>query len=198
MMTFPTLPEKKSLEFEHQRSELIADAETDRMQGDETSSGNGAPSEESMDLAAELLVVDALEAEAALKHSIAGRMGTALEKASRLAGFDWRTNIALVGGFAAKEIIVSTLGTAYSLGDVDPEKTVSLSEKLSNEPDWRPLTALSLILFVMFYSPCFVSVVCIVKESGSWKWGAFSMVFNTFLAFFIAVMMFQTGSLMGF
>ena len=55
----------------------------------------------------------------ALRHSLAGKVGTALELVSRLAGFDWRTNIALLGGFAAKEVIVSTLGTAYSLGEVD-------------------------------------------------------------------------------
>ena len=198
MMSFPALPEKKVLEFDHQRSALMADAVVDRMQGDKTGSGNRIPSEENLDLTADLLMVDALEAEAALRHSIAGRMGTTLEKASRLAGFDWRTDIALVGGFAAKEIIVSTLGTAYSLGNVNPEETVSLSEKLSNEPNWRPLTAMSLILFVMFYSPCFVSVVCIAKEAGSWKWGAFSMLFNTFLAFVISVIVFQVGSLMGF
>jgi ferrous iron transport protein B len=60
--------------------------------------------------------IDAAEAEAGLKNSIAGRIGGALEGVSRWAGFDWRTNIALVGGFAAKEVVVSTLGTAYSLG----------------------------------------------------------------------------------
>lgn len=198
MMTFPVLPEKNVLEFDHQRSVLIADAGADPIQGSESTPGNSAPSVKNMELTTELLVVDALEAEAALRHSIAGRMGTSLERVSRWAGFDWRTNIALVGGFAAKEIIISTLGTAYSLGDVDPEATVSLSEKLSNEPSWRPLTAISLILFVMFYSPCFVAVVCIAKEAGSWKWGAFSMLFNTVLASIVSVVVFQVGSLMGF
>jgi ferrous iron transport protein B len=103
-----------------------------------------------------------------------------------------------VGGFAAKEVIVSTLGTAYSMGEVDAEESAPLSEKLLNSPNWRPLTALSLILFVMFYAPCFVSVVCIAREAGSWKWGAFSVVFNTILAFLIAVVVFQAGTLMGF
>ncbi len=173
MMTFPALPKKDIREFDQQRSALSAKA---------------APTHD----------LDALQAEAALKHSIAGRMGTSLERISRLAGFDWRTNISLVGGFAAKEIIVATMGTAYSLGGVNPEGSVSLSRKLATAPNWRPLTALSLILFVMFYSPCFVSVVCIAREAGSWKWGAFSIIFNTTLAFVIAVLVFQVGSLMGF
>ena len=135
------------------------------------------------------------EAETALRYSIAGRIGTALESVSRLAGFDWRTNIALVGGFAAKEVVVSTLGTAYSLGEVDPEETMALSEALAKDPGWSPLAALGLIVFTMFYSPCFVSVVCISRESGSWKWGAFAITFNTLLAYGLAVLIYQVGSL---
>ena len=117
---------------------------------------------------------------------------------SRWAGFDWRTNIALVGGFAAKEVVVTTLGTAYSMGKVDPSQAGSLSSLLAQAPGWRPLTALALILFIMFYAPCFVSVVCIAKESGSWKWGVFSMIFNTLLAFGLAVLVFQVGTLLGY
>jgi ferrous iron transport protein B len=93
--------------------------------------------------------------------------------------------------------MVSTLGTAYSLGEVDPEQSGFLSEKLAHDPGWSPLAALSLIVFTMFYSPCFVAVVCISKESGSWKWGAFAVIFNTVLAFVLAVLIFQTGSALG-
>ena len=117
---------------------------------------------------------------------------------SRLAGFDWRTNIALVGGFAAKEVVVSTLGTAYSLGEVDPEENQSLAETLAGNPGWSPLVALSLIIFTVFYAPCFVAVVCIAREAGSWKWGLFSVVFNTVLAFSLAVLVYQIGSVLGF
>jgi ferrous iron transport protein B len=131
---------------------------------------------------------------AALKHSIAGRMGTALESVTRYAGFDWQTNIALVGGFAAKEVVVSTLGTAYSLGEVDPEDSKSLARRLRTADGWGPVTAFSLIVFTIFYSPCFVAVVCIVRESGSWKWGVFSMVFNTLLALSLSIVFYQTAT----
>ena len=133
-----------------------------------------------------------------MRYSIAGRLGTALEGLTKLAGFDWRTNIALVGGFAAKEVVVSTLGTAYSLGAIDPEDTDSLSKTLSENSSWSPLSALSLIIFTIFYAPCFVTVVCIVRETGTWKWGIFSMVFNTVLAFTLSVVFFQVGSIMGY
>jgi ferrous iron transport protein B len=121
-----------------------------------------------------------------------------LESVSQLAGFDWRTNIALVGGFAAKEVIVATLGTAYSLGEVDPGQSRSLSDTLAASNQWRPLVALSLIVFVMFYAPCLVSVVCIAREAGSWQWGLFSMVFNTLLAFILAASVFQIGKIIGY
>ena len=103
-------------------------------------------------LQSNLLTVERLESEASLRNSIAGRLGGALEPISRLAGFDWRTNIALVGGFAAKEVVVSTLGTAYSLGEVEPEETGGLASRLANAPGWSPLVAFSLIIFTIFYA----------------------------------------------
>jgi ferrous iron transport protein B len=81
---------------------------------------------------------------------------------------------------------------------VAPEDSRSLAKRLAASPGWRPLTAVSLILFVMFYAPCVVSVVCISRETGSGWWGAFSMAFNTVLAFGIAVAVYQLGTLLGF
>ncbi|MFW5989189.1 MAG: ferrous iron transporter B, partial [Desulfosudaceae bacterium] len=209
MMTFPGLPDSKSDVFEAERTALLAQApasvvatldnehehEEDPIAHEKE---DGARSPKAKALQERLMVIDGREAEAALRHSIAGRIGTGLETITQLAGFDWRTNIALVGGFAAKEVVVSTLGTAYSLGEVDPEETGSLSERLVASPGWTPLVAWSLILFTIFYAPCFVAVVCIAREAGSWKWGAFSMVFNTVLAFGLSVAVFQVGSLMGY
>lgn len=194
MMTFPGLPESKTQVFEAEREAVTAGMSPTIVKELESADEEAQLSEKAEGLNDLLTAIDYREAEAALKHSIAGRMGTAIESVSRLAGFDWRTNIALVGGFAAKEVVVSTLGTAYSLGEVDPEENQSLSKTLANNPDWSPLVALSLIIFTIFYAPCFVAVVCIAKEAGSWKWGAFSMAFNTVLAFIMAVLVFQIGS----
>ena len=189
MMTFPGPSREEKTAFERDRAAILAE-----VPGGEAADRALLPAQ----VQEKLAVLDAEEAEAGLRASAAGRIGIFLEGISRYAGFDWRVNIALLGGFAAKEIVISTLGTAYSLGSVDPEETTSLSEKLKSSPGFRPLTALSLILFVMFYAPCFVSLVCIARESGSWKWAAFSMIFNTCLAFCIAVAVYQAGSLMGF
>ena len=196
LMTYPGLPNDQQARLADARQAAAAGAPAEALEaargGGENLSARAAALKDRFD------ALDRQAAELALRHSAAGRIGTALESVSRWAGFDWRTNIALVGGFAAKEVIVSTLGTAYSLGEVDPEETRSLSGALRSSPAWRPLTALSLIIFTIFYAPCFVAVVCIAREAGSWKWGAFSMAFNTVLAFSLAAGVYQVGSLLGY
>ena len=198
MMTFPGLPESKTKIFEQKRQALVASAPASITKEVEAVEKNSELFPGAIELKKQLSAIDSQEAEAALKNSIAGRFGTALEGITKLAGFDWRTNIALVGGFAAKEVVVSTLGTAYSLGEVDLEESGSLSKTLARAPGWNSLVAFSLIIFTIFYAPCFVAVVCIAREAGSWKWGAFSMVFNTALAFSLAMAVFQIGSFLGY
>ncbi|MGD2125181.1 MAG: ferrous iron transport protein B [Desulfobacteraceae bacterium] len=144
----------------------------------------------------EMKRIDNLEQQAALKGSIAGRIGQGLESMTRPVGFDYRINVALLGGFAAKEVIVSTLGTAYSLGELDPEQSEALSERLRKDPNWNPLLAFTLILFTMLYVPCFATVVSIKKES-SWKWAGFSIGFNLVVAYLVAALVYQIGSALG-
>ncbi len=198
MMTFPGLPDAEIDRFAQQRSKLLAGASPAVTAEIEAGEDGTELSLKARMLADRLTAIEQKQAEAGLRHSLAGRIGTGLEGLTRLAGFDWRTNIALVGGFAAKEVVVSTLGTAYSLGEVDPEEAGALSDRLAAAPGWSPLVALSLIVFTIFYAPCFVAVVCIAREAGSWKWGAFSMLFNTALAFCLSVTVFQVGSLLGY
>lgn len=140
--------------------------------------------------------IDVQEQQSALKGTIAGWLGQRLETITRPLGFDYRTNIALVGGFAAKEVVVSTLGTAYSLGDVDPDEAGSLSERLRNNPDWNPLLAFTLIIFTMLYVPCIITVIMIRRES-SWKWAGFSIAFNLVVAYFVALVISQVGTTLG-
>ena len=130
---------------------------------------------------------------AELAHSFAGRLGKLIEPVTAPAGFEWRTDIALLAGIAAKEAVVSTLGTAYSLGDVDPEDATPLESLLQATPGWSKATALSLMLFVLLYSPCFVSLVVIQREAGGWRWLFFSLFFNTALAYVVAVAAYQIG-----
>lgn len=186
MMTFPNLPENQAAQFQKQRDALINSVQTATALQDVNSVEHFSD---------QLSLLEQQEAEARLKNSLAGKIGGSLESISSWAGFDWRTNIALVGGFAAKEVIVSTLGTAYSMGEIDVEESSSLGNRLQQDPNWNKLTAVAALIFIMFYAPCFITVVCIARES-SWKWAAFSMGFNTVFAFIMAVAVYQVGTLL--
>ncbi|MHC1745099.1 MAG: ferrous iron transport protein B [Syntrophobacteraceae bacterium] len=197
-MTFPELPEAEKAVLDARRSALVAELPEDlRTVALEGNLPKESDAENVLEIRAKLLGVDREEAQAALKNSVAGRMGTSLETLTQFCGFDWRTNVALVGGFAAKEMLVSVLGTAYSMGEVDPEEDTPLRERLAQDPAWSPLVAFTLILFSMLYVPCVVSVVCLAREAGSWKWGFFSAAFNTLLAFVVAILVYQGGLLLG-
>ena len=102
-----------------------------------------------------------------LEYSLAGRLGRFVEPVSQAAGFDWRTNIALMGGLAAKELVLSTMATAYAMGEGKSANRQSLAEQLSGDPGWSPLKALALMLFVMLYAPCAVTLSVIRRESSS-------------------------------
>jgi len=186
-MTFPQLPASQVEKFEEQtkavEQEVLAAAVQENLSDED----------KAMLLEEKLSEIKAKQGEAALEYSVAGRLGHAIEPVMSLAGFNWQTNIALIGGFAAKEVIVVTLGTAYSLGEVDPEEAGSLTERIAADPHWTLPAVLALIIFVLLYAPCFVTVVAMARES-SWNWALFALAFNTGLAFVVAVIIFQVGS----
>ncbi len=191
MMTFPGLSPEKIAAFDQQRAAVMNGPSAHNTTTNEKNAAATGQSGKQ-----ELAIIDGNQAEEALKDSAAGRLGIALESISRYAGFDWRTNIALIGGFAAKEVIVSTLGTAYSMGKVDTKESSSLGKRLQKDPHWNKGVAVAALLFIMFYSPCFITIVCIAREA-SWKWAVFSMTFNTVFAFIVAVLFYQATRLCG-
>jgi len=132
-----------------------------------------------------------------LRNTIGGRLGVALERITKPLNFDWRTNVALIGGLPAKEVIVSTLGTAYSLGELDPQEAGTLADQLKKEPGWNRLTAFTLLLFVMLYAPCTVTLVVMRRETGSWKWPVFAMAYTLVLAYAAALVVYSVGSFLG-
>ena len=181
-LTYPKLDEADSARFDTRIEQLTA--QLDALPDEDE--GRAALEEQITRLEEE-------KGAAELAYSYAGRLGKAIEPLTLPAGFEWRTDIALLAGVAAKEAVVSTMGTAYSLGDVDPEDAQNLGQLLRSNPNWNKATALSLMLFVLLYSPCFVSLVVIQREAGGWRWLIFSMVFNTLLAFAVSVAAYQIG-----
>ena len=132
-----------------------------------------------------------------LEKSYAGQFGKAIEPAIRPLGFDWRVGISLVSGVTAKEVIVSTMGTIYSIGDGN-ENAHSMTKALQNDEHMNPLVAYSLMVFVLIYSPCLAALAVMRRETGSWKWPAVSMVYSTTLAWIVTFIVYQGGKLLGF
>jgi len=132
-----------------------------------------------------------------LEKSYAGQFGKAIEPAIVPLGFDWRVGIALVSGVTAKEVIVSTMGTIYSIGDGN-ENAHSMTKALQNDEHMNPLVAYALMVFVLIYSPCLAALAVMRRETGSWKWPAVSMVYATTLAWIMTFIVYQGGKLLGF
>lgn len=132
-------------------------------------------------------------------NSYLGRIGQAMTPLVEPLGFNWKVTTSLLSGTAAKELVVSTLGVLYSENDSD--ETLTLSQRISQPnpatgtPDFTPLVALTFMVFVLLYFPCIASVVAVIKESGSWKWGAFTVIYNTCVAWIVAFIVYQIGSL---
>ena len=89
-----------------------------------------------------------------IEHTYIGKIGKIIAPAIEPLGFDWRIGVALTTGFAAKEIIVSTLGTIYSVGEnTEGNEHESLMTTLRNDPDLNPVKAYGLMLFILIYVP---------------------------------------------
>ncbi|MDP2875482.1 MAG: ferrous iron transport protein B [Holophaga sp.] len=219
-MTFPALSEDQAKPFEDRIAAIQVQAGNARANLEETEATPAEKAEklgdfnanagkaqaeakttgdavEVTDPTAEALkTVEAEKSEASLRNSLAGRAGAVLESVMSPAGFNWRVNIALLGGFAAKEVIVATLATAYSLGEIDTKAAAPLSETLAQDKSFPKAAAVALIAFVLLYAPCMVTVVTMAKEVG-WRWATFAVGFNTVLAYMVAVVIFQAARFMG-
>ena len=117
-------------------------------------------------------------------------------------GWDWRIGMAVIASFPAREIIVATLGTIYSLGEVD-ESSHSLRDALRSAtwPDGRPIynvpVALSIMVFFALCAQCMATLATIRKETGSWTWPALSFAYMTTLAYIGALTTYHLTSALG-
>ena len=131
-----------------------------------------------------------------LEHSYLGQIGHASEPIFAPMGFDWRMSVALETGLAAKEVVVSTLGVLYALGDEVDEEDGGLREQIRVNIPFE--AAIAFIVFVMIYLPCLAASMVFAKEAGGWKYLAYLFTFTSLTAWmlsFIAykVTLFITG-----
>ncbi|MCK5765801.1 MAG: ferrous iron transport protein B [Bacteroidales bacterium] len=138
------------------------------------------------------------------EYSFIGIIGRFIEPVMRPLGFDWKMTVSLIAGAAAKEIVVSTMGVLYEVGESGQD--VSLISKIreqeytvgprKGEKVFTPIAALAFMMFVLIYFPCIAVIAAIKKESGSWKWALFVAGYTTGLAWVVAFAVYQIGSLL--
>ncbi len=151
------------------------------------------------DAAAAAPLIEQLEKEQAgekLALSYAGQLGHFIEPAIKPLGFDWKMGVGLVSAVAAKEVLVSTMATIYSVGDVE-EDSQSLKEALTGDASFSPLVAFSLMVFTLIYSPCLAVLAVIRREQIRGNGRHSALYIPTALAWVMTKCRVQVGNALG-
>jgi ferrous iron transport protein B len=128
-----------------------------------------------------------------IETSVAGRLGHIIEPVIRPLGFNWKIGIGLISAQAAREVMVSTLATIYS---VDETKDASSLQK-DLQQDMTPVKAVSLLIFFAFAMQCTSTLAIVRRETGSWKIPALMFVYMNSLAYAASFLIYQGGRLLG-
>lgn len=149
------------------------------------------------------LATEAAKQQAALEHSFAGRLGHVIEPAIEPLGFDWKIGVAIIASFAAREVVVSALSVIYGVGEEGAESQSVLLDKLraATGADGAPVftfaTCVSLLVFYVLAMQCLPTQAVTRRETGSWKWAAFQLLYMTALAYSAALLAYQSLTFFG-
>ena len=139
------------------------------------------------------------------EKSYIGQLGHAIEPVIEPLGYDWKIGVSIITGLAAKEIVVGSMGVLYQSDLEADENSANLQEKLKTQKFtsgdkvgqlvFTPVVAYSFMIFVLLYFPCFAALAAIRREAGT-KWAALSAVYTTGVAWIVAFVVTQVGSLL--
>ncbi|MDF3128644.1 ferrous iron transport protein B [Kiritimatiellaeota bacterium B1221] len=138
-----------------------------------------------------------------LEHSMAGRIGKAMEPVIRPLGFDWQIGIGILSSFAAREAIISGLSVVYGIGESGAEDSELLVENLrqatrtDGSPVFTVATCLSLLVFYVLAMQCLPTQAVTKAETGSWKWAGFQLLYMSVLAYVASLVVYQGLQLFG-
>jgi len=129
-----------------------------------------------------------------VEQTYLGIMGKAIEPAFAPLGFDWKMGVATISGLAAKEVIVSTLGVLYALGDKVTEEDTSLRDIIASNISFA--SAMAFIVFVMVYLPCLAATAVFAKEAESLRYTAYLVIFTFATAWILAFITYHIALLL--
>ncbi len=163
-----------------------------------------APAPDAGERDSQLAALEAKFAKQRLEQSVAGRLGHAIEPALRPFGWDWKVGVGLIASFAAREVLVSTLGLVYGLGQGAEDHPESLQDAMRDDRDeagrpvHTPLSGLSLMVFFVLAMQCASTLATVRRETGSWRWPAFQFAYMLALALGGSFIVYQGGRWLGF
>ncbi len=139
-----------------------------------------------------------------MENSYLGKIGKVIEPVMKPCGFDWRQSVSLLAGTAAKEVVASTMGVLYASSEEEEviieeegfesdEGSLRISQLVRN--NMTPLSAASMLIFILLYMPCFSTIIAIKNESGKWKWALFTVCYTIALAWIVSTIFYQIGML---
>ena len=126
-------------------------------------------------------------------------MGKAINPVFEPIGIHWRGTVAAIAGVPAKEIVVSTLGVLYTgseeATDESLQEKITRPDPVTGQVPFTAASALAFMVFILLYCPCIATLVAIVKETGKWQYGAFSIMYNTAVAWLLAFVVYRIALL---
>ena len=88
------------------------------------------------------------------------------------------------------------MGVLYNSSDEElDEEEDSLRISQLVRSNMTPLSAASMLIFVLLYMPCISTIIAIKNESGKWKWAIFTVFYTIALAWVMSMLFFQIASL---
>src|SRR5258705_3572484 len=126
----------------------------------------------------------------AINYSLAGRLGRLLQPLLAPIGFNWQMTVALIPGFAAREVAVAALGTVYAIGNADASPG-ALATTLSH--NWSIATGLAFLAWYVFAPQCASTIGVVKRETNSWLWPAVMLGFITSLAYLASPIVYQNA-----
>ncbi len=126
--------------------------------------------------------------------------GKAINPIMEPIGFTWRASVAALAGVPAKEIVVSTLGVLYTGDETVSDSSLGARmihtvDSSTGAPEWTFASALAFMVFILLYCPCMATIVAIIRESASWRYGLFSVLYNTTIAWIAAFIVYRLALL---
>jgi ferrous iron transport protein B len=141
------------------------------------------------------------EASRLIESSLLGKVGKTIEPVVLPLGWDWRIGVGVIASFPAREVIIGTLGTIYSLGgDDDSNSGLKSAMQSASWPDGKPVftlpVALSIMVFFALCAQCAATLMVIRRETNSWRWPVVAFVYMTTLAYVGALITYQVSLLL--